>query len=77
MNQGKTVTANDALYSKNGMEKKQAKKKSSLQPTPQVLVSCRGLDGEDNALAVGYCGNCSYDRPWSWSGLYLHATHIA
>lgn len=69
MNQGKTVTANDALYSKNGMEKKQAKKKSSLQPTPQVLVSCRGLDGEGNALAVGYCGNCSYDPPMVMVGI--------
>lgn len=43
--------------------KKQAKMKSCLQPTPKVLVSCRGLDGENNVLAVGYCGNCSYDPP--------------
>jgi len=45
------------------LDKKQAKKNSSLQPMPKVLVSCRGLDGENNVLAVGYCGNCSYDPP--------------
>lgn len=44
-------------------EKKEAKKKSCLQPAPKVLVSCRGLGGENNVLAVGYCGNCSYDPP--------------
>lgn len=45
------------------IQKKQAIKKSCLQPVPAVLVSCRGLDGEENALAVGYCCNCSYDPP--------------
>lgn len=44
-------------------DKKQAKKKSVLQPMPKVLVSCRGIDGGNNVLAVGYCGNCSYDPP--------------
>lgn len=50
-------------------EKKQAKMKSCLQPAPKVLVSCRGLDGEDNVLAVGYCGNCSYDPPMVMVGI--------
>lgn len=49
--------------------KKQAKKKSCLQPTPKVLVSCRGLDGENNVLAVGYCGNCSFDPPMVMVGI--------
>ncbi|MPN54562.1 Flavoredoxin [bioreactor metagenome] len=43
--------------------------KSCLQPVPKVLVSCRGLDGENNVLAVGYCGNCSYDPPMVMVGI--------
>jgi flavin reductase (DIM6/NTAB) family NADH-FMN oxidoreductase RutF len=50
-------------------EKHEAKMKSCLQPCPKVLVSCRGLDGENNALAVGYCGNCSYDPPMVMVGI--------
>ncbi|NLB56163.1 MAG: flavin reductase family protein [Lentisphaerae bacterium] len=50
-------------------EKKEAKMKSCLQPSPKVLVSCRGLDGENNVLAVGYCGNCSYDPPMVMVGI--------
>lgn len=51
------------------MNKKEANKKSCLQPTPKVLVSCRGKDGKDNALAVAYCGNCSYDPPMVMVGI--------
>lgn len=51
------------------MNKKEAVKKSCLQPAPKVLVSCRGLDGEDNVLAVGYCGNCSFDPPMVMVGI--------
>jgi flavin reductase (DIM6/NTAB) family NADH-FMN oxidoreductase RutF len=51
------------------MIKKEAQKKGALQPSPKVLVSCRGLDGEENALAVGYCGNCSYDPPMVMVGI--------
>ncbi len=51
------------------MEKREAKMKSCLQPMPKVLVSCRGLDGENNALAVAYCGNCSYDPPMVMVGI--------
>ncbi len=50
-------------------EKKEAKMKSCLQPAPKVLVSCRGLNGENNVLAVGYCGNCSYDPPMVMVGI--------
>jgi flavin reductase (DIM6/NTAB) family NADH-FMN oxidoreductase RutF len=51
------------------MQKKEASKRGALQPSPKVLVSCRGLDGEDNALAVAYCGNCSYDPPMVMVGI--------
>lgn len=51
------------------MEKREANKKGALQPSPKVLVSCRGLDGEDNALVVGYCGNCSYAPPMVMVGI--------
>ncbi|MGB8453677.1 MAG: flavin reductase family protein [Anaerocolumna sp.] len=51
------------------MQKKEANKKGALQPAPKVLVSCRGLDGEDNVLAVGYCGNCSYEPPMVMVGI--------
>lgn len=51
------------------MNKKQANMKSSLQPVPKVLVSCKGLKGENNVLAVAYCGNCSYDPPMVMVGI--------
>lgn len=51
------------------MEKNEAKKKSALQPATNVIVSCRGLDGEENALVVGYCGNCSYAPPMVMVGI--------
>lgn len=50
------------------MEKVEANKKGSI-PMLKVLVSCRGLDGEDNVLAVGYCGNCSYAPPMLMVGI--------
>ena len=51
------------------MEKKKANLKSCLQPAPKVLVSCRGLNGENNVLAVAYCCNCSYDPPMVMVGI--------
>lgn len=51
------------------MSKKEAVKKGALQPMPKILVSCRGKNGEDNALAVGYCGNCSYAPPMVMVGI--------
>lgn len=43
--------------------------KSCLQPLPKVLVSCRGANGENNALAVAYCCNCSYNPPMVMMGI--------
>jgi len=51
------------------MNKKAANFKTCLQPTPKVLVSCRGLNKESNALAVAYCCNCSYDPPMVMVGI--------
>lgn len=49
--------------------KSEAQKKNSLQPQPKTIVSCRGIDGRENALVVGYCGNCSYDPPMLMVGI--------
>jgi flavin reductase (DIM6/NTAB) family NADH-FMN oxidoreductase RutF len=51
------------------MDKKEANIKPCLQPSPKILVSCRGLDGENNALAVGYCCNCSFEPPMVMVGI--------
>ncbi len=51
------------------MGKVEANKDGALQPMPKVLVSCRGKNGEENALAVAYCGNCSYDPPMIMVGI--------
>jgi len=51
------------------MEKTPANLKSCLQPAPKILVSCRGTDGKNNALAVAYCCNCSYDPPMVMVGI--------
>jgi flavin reductase (DIM6/NTAB) family NADH-FMN oxidoreductase RutF len=51
------------------MNKKQANIGPYLQPGPNILVSCRGTNGENNALAVGYCCNCSYDPPMVMVGV--------
>lgn len=49
--------------------KKDAQLKGALQPSPKVLVSCRGANGEENALAVAYCGNCSFAPPMVMVGI--------
>lgn len=49
--------------------KKQCNIVSAIQPRPRVLVSCRGTNGENNALAVAYCCNCSYDPPMVMVGI--------
>lgn len=51
------------------MKKISADKKSCLQPAPKILVSCRGKDGRNNALAVGYCCNCSFNPPMVMVGI--------
>lgn len=43
--------------------------KSCLKPSPDVVVSCRGENGEDNALVVAYACNCSYDPPMVMVGI--------
>ncbi len=53
------------------MNKEEANKRTGLQPTPKVLVSCRGKDGKSNALVVAYYGNCSYNPPMVMMGSSL------
>lgn len=43
--------------------------KGSINPMPDLLVSCTGINGEVNALAVAYAGNCSYDPPMVMVGI--------
>lgn len=50
-------------------QKKQAAARSIIQPRPNLLVSCRGKDGRDNALVVVYAGNCSLDPPMVMVGI--------
>ena len=49
--------------------KRDTKIKAYLKPAPNTLVSCRGKNGEDNALAVAYCCNCSFDPPMVMVGI--------
>lgn len=51
------------------MDKKAAAIQPAMSPAPKVLISCRGADGKDNALAVAYCSNCSYDPPMVMVGI--------
>lgn len=51
------------------MNKTQANSKGCLQPMPKVLVSCRGVNDENNVLAVAYCCNCSYSPPMVMVGI--------
>lgn len=50
-------------------QKKAASARSIIQPRPNLLVSCRGKNGKDNALVVAYAGNCSYDPPMVMVGI--------
>lgn len=52
------------------MSKKiEAQMKSAIQPCPKAIVSVTDKSGRDNALAVGYCCNCSYDPPMVMVGI--------
>jgi len=51
------------------MNKKSANLGPCLKPSPKTLVSVRGLNGENNALVVAYCCNCSYDPPMVMVGI--------
>jgi flavin reductase (DIM6/NTAB) family NADH-FMN oxidoreductase RutF len=50
-------------------EKKPAIFRSALNPRTPILVSCRDKDGKNNALAVVYACNCSYDPPMVMVGI--------
>jgi flavin reductase (DIM6/NTAB) family NADH-FMN oxidoreductase RutF len=51
------------------MTRQAAAIKPCLQPTMKLLVSCRDGEGKDNALAVGYACNCSFDPPMIMVGI--------
>lgn len=50
-------------------EKKPAAFRSVLNPKTPLLVCCRSRDGKNNALAVVYACNCSYDPPMTMVGI--------
>ncbi len=51
------------------MKKNVQKFRGSLRPFCNIIVSCRGKNGENNALAVAYACNCSYDPPMIMIGI--------
>ena len=51
------------------MKKKLDTLRTCIEPKPNLVVSCRSEEGEDNALAVAYAGNCSYDPPMVMVGI--------
>jgi len=51
------------------MAKVMAAIQPAMNPTPKIIVSCRGKNGDNNALVVAYCGNCSYDPPMAMVGV--------
>ncbi len=60
------------------MNKKSVNIRACLQPRPNILVSCRGCNGENNALAVAYCCNCSFAPPMLMVGIVpsRHSYHL-
>jgi len=51
------------------MKKEVKKFRGTLRPFCNITVSCRGKNGENNALAVAYACNCSYDPPMIMIGI--------
>jgi flavin reductase (DIM6/NTAB) family NADH-FMN oxidoreductase RutF len=51
------------------VKKKVSDFNTCLKPTPDVVISCRDANGEDNALVVAYACNCSYDPPMVMVGI--------
>lgn len=49
--------------------KVEANKVNALVVKPNLVVSVRDKEGNDNALAVVYAGNCSYDPPMIMMGI--------
>jgi flavin reductase (DIM6/NTAB) family NADH-FMN oxidoreductase RutF len=58
--------------------KVEADKVNALVVKPNVVVSVRDKDGNDNALVVAYCSNCSYDPPMIMVGIVpsRHSYHM-
>lgn len=51
------------------MDKKSVEINPCVYPKPNIIVSCRGNDGRDNALVVAFCCNCSFDPPMAMVGI--------
>lgn len=49
--------------------KVEANKVNSIPIKPNLVVTVRDKLGNDNALVVAYCGNCSYDPPMIMVGI--------
>lgn len=49
--------------------KVEASKVNSIPVKPNIIVTVRDKKGNDNALVVAYCGNCSYDPPMIMMGI--------
>ncbi|BES65569.1 flavin reductase family protein [Gottschalkiaceae bacterium SANA] len=58
--------------------KVEAGKVNALGGMPNVVVSVRDHEGNDNALVVGYCGHCSFDPPMLMVGIVpsRHSYHM-
>lgn len=58
--------------------KVEASKVNALAVKPEIVVTVRDKQGNDNALVVGYCGNCSYDPPMLMVGIVpsRHSYHM-
>lgn len=56
----------------------EADRVNALVVKPNVVVSVRDKKGNDNALVVAYCGNCSYDPPMIMVGIVpsRHSYHM-
>lgn len=51
------------------MKKDIKNKNLTCQPIPKLIVSCRDKEGHDNALAVGFAANVSFDPPMIMVGI--------
>ena len=49
--------------------KVEANKVNALVVKPNLVVTVRDNEGNDNALVVAYAGNCSYDPPMIMMGI--------
>lgn len=60
------------------MIKKEVKLGTYVTPKPNLVVSCRGNNGENNALVVAYGCNCSYAPPMAMVGIVpsRHSYHL-